>query len=339
MFRHLEEIRNLQNINLGWFGIEQGEEMETDEQFFMLFGRLRRAGVPHWGGVIANTNGHNWIYRLWKLGELKEGDLTEARTEDNAKNLPQDFIETLNQLKEKKPKIYSRFVLNSWEESDTTDLVIYPEWIEKATIKEINVKPPIRGIVSIDVARFGDDKTTFYAIENNKVVERMESEKEDTMRTVGRALIFAGKHAINAFAVDEIGVGAGVVDRLKEIGREVIPVNSAKRSDYPEQYYNVRAEIYDYGAQMFQDGHVSIQKDDKELVDQLAWAKYKTIKSNGILQIEAKEDIKKRYGRSPDNADAFLNGLWALQKIQTYVVGSQKPGLRAWTHPRYRQVA
>lgn len=51
MFRHIEELNNIQNVNLGWFWIEQAEELETDEQFFTLFGRLRRKDARHCGFV------------------------------------------------------------------------------------------------------------------------------------------------------------------------------------------------------------------------------------------------------------------------------------------------
>lgn len=117
MFRHLEELRNLQNINLGWFLIEQAEELDTDDQFFMLFGRLRRAGVPHWGSVIANTRGHNWIWKLWKQNSLTDAHLIEATTFDNESNLPPDFFKTLEQVKINKPKRYACYVLNSWDET------------------------------------------------------------------------------------------------------------------------------------------------------------------------------------------------------------------------------
>jgi hypothetical protein len=48
MFRHLDEMQsiNQQNINLGWFYIEQGEELDSDKEFWMLFGRLRRDLKP-----------------------------------------------------------------------------------------------------------------------------------------------------------------------------------------------------------------------------------------------------------------------------------------------------
>lgn len=321
MFRHMEELNNLQNINLGGFLDEQAEEEDSDEKFQILRGRLRRDGVPHQGIVIANTNGHNWIYNLWKAQKDKEFPLYEASTFDNAHNLPADFIEDLKKLEKQKPKVYRRFVLNSWDDTDAVDLVIDPEWVRNASGKDLWMTAPIKKIVTIDVARYGDDKTIFYALESSRdeqfrCLAKETHEKKSTMEIVGRAIIFAQRQGIKAFAVDEIGVGAGVVDRLKELNYQVIAVNSSEKASDAEKYYNTRAEVYGFGAQVFQDNRVSILTDDIELQEQLSWAKYKVIKSNGHIQIEAKDDIKERYRRSPDNADAFLNGLWALRWVR-----------------------
>lgn len=318
MFRHLEELNNIQNVNLGWFWIEQAEEIDTDEPFFTLFGRLRRKGVPHQGFITANTKGHNWIYRLWKSGDLDGGELFEAKTADNAHNLPPEFIESLEILKTKKPKIYARFVESSWDDADTVDQIILPEWVRKCAPKEWEPRPPHRRAVSIDVGRFGDDRTAFYALEGGagdevNVLGKEVHQKRNTMEVVGLALRFAKRHKdISSFAVDEIGVGGGVVDRLKELGKQVIPVNSSKRSARPDDFYNVRAEFYSRGADLMEAGKVSLMGDDDDLKEELTWARYKVVKSNGAYQVESKDDIKKRYGRSPDLADSFLMGLWAL---------------------------
>lgn len=94
MFRHGDELSALQNVNLGWAYIEQGEEFETEETFMMLRGRLRRDLEPadHWKDkqsqeypelveyiknnqlrqimVIANAAGHNWIWKKWVKGHV-----------------------------------------------------------------------------------------------------------------------------------------------------------------------------------------------------------------------------------------------------------------------------
>lgn len=341
MFRHIEELNNIQNVNLGWFGIEQGEELDSDEPFVKLMGRLRRKDASRRGYVIANACGHNWIYKLKQSGIVDPETNQrldchyEACTFDNSDVLTPDYISTLKALEKNSPSVYRRFVLNSDDESDVTDIIIPANLVRAATERVMLKEPWTKRIVSIDVARYGDDKTVFYAIENNKLIGREQHEKKDTMETVGRAILFANKHQTNNFAVDEIGVGAGVADRLSEIGHRVIFVNAAKSSSFPEKYYNTRAEIYAYGAVQFAEGTVQIDKEDVELIEQLSWSKYKAIKSNGLFQVEAKEDIKKRYGKSPDNADAFLNGLWAMQRL-TVFNENMKPIQRGWVHPRFR---
>lgn len=352
LFRHGEELtgRNLQNMNLGWFIMEQAEEFESDDVFEKLRGRLRlchgckkvlvngimRCICYQWGGVIANTNGHNWIYNKWKANPGDECELAEATTFDNQDNLPLNFIEDLKRLEHEKPKVYNRFVMNSWDEVDAVDVIIDPEWVRSCINREIPIARPIKRVVSIDVSRYGDDKTVFYAIENGSCLGKEIHEKKNTMEVVGRALIFAERMNCYAFAVDEIGVGAGVVDRLKELGKDVVPVNSSEKSVDPERFYNTRAEIYAYGAMMFQENKVSILPEDVQLREQLSWAKYKIVKSNGQIQIEGKDDIKKRYGRSPDECDAFLNGLWALQRVQNFIGSDRKKGV-VLMHPAYRE--
>ena len=122
MFRHLEELNNIQNMNLGWFGIEQTEELESDNEFFTLWGRLRRVNSSLQGFIVANTKGSNWIKRLFKDEGIKDkngvlvSELIEATTFDNQKNLRKEYIDSLDILRIQKPEKYNRFVLNSWEE-------------------------------------------------------------------------------------------------------------------------------------------------------------------------------------------------------------------------------
>ena len=321
LFRHLEEMNNIQNMNLGWFGIEQAEELETDDQFFKLHGRLRRAGVPRSGFIVANTNGHNWIYKLWKISGDSDYPLFEANSFAAASYLPADTLASWRELEKKKPKIYRRFVLNSWDDADSVDVIIQPEHVEAAYKRDVLIRTPLRRLVSIDVARYGDDRTVFYAIEGDdkyrRVIGKEVHEKKNTMETVGLAQLFAKKHGgIESYAVDEIGVGGGVVDRLRELDRHVIAVNAAERENVRAGCYNRRAEIYVSGAELFEAGVVQLLAGDEDAREELPWTRYKTIKSSGIFQIEPKDDVKERYARSPDHADALLSGLWAFPRAR-----------------------
>jgi hypothetical protein len=118
MFRHGDELSGLQNVNLGWFIIEQSEEFESAEQFDLLRGRLRRAVGFRQGMIIGNTAGHNWIWDRWKNKKLDGYELIESDLAENAHNLPDDFVKDVERLKIESPKKYNRYVLNSWEDYD-----------------------------------------------------------------------------------------------------------------------------------------------------------------------------------------------------------------------------
>lgn len=121
MFRHADELSALQNINLGWAMIEQAEEFETDESFQMLRGRLRREGCFHQIMIIANKNGHNWIWKKWEkkaVKDPKEYELIQATSFDNIENLPEDFIADLRRMEIESPRKYRRFIMNSSDEYD-----------------------------------------------------------------------------------------------------------------------------------------------------------------------------------------------------------------------------
>lgn len=134
MFRHGEELNTLQNINLGVCGIEQAEEFDDDSQWFMLFGRMRRkdCGNPSLF-LIANSNGDNWINRLWPQDhdtnyKRAEGyTLFEANTFDNADVLPEAFLKSLNTLRVQKPTVYEQYVMNSRKVMSGK---IFPMWDE-----------------------------------------------------------------------------------------------------------------------------------------------------------------------------------------------------------------
>ena len=70
-----------------------------------------------------------------------------------------------------------------------------------------------------------------------------------------------------------------------------------------DKFANLRAESYKHLSELFENGEISIP-DDLELIAQLSSIKYK-FNSSGQLQIESKEDMKKRGVKSPDKADAL----------------------------------
>jgi phage terminase large subunit len=90
-FWPLDEPQKLTNLNLGWYLIDQAEEVSED-MFLMLNGRLRRRNSPRKGIILFNPNGHDWIYKRFVKYKMAGCELIHAKTSDNP-NLPTDYIQ------------------------------------------------------------------------------------------------------------------------------------------------------------------------------------------------------------------------------------------------------
>lgn len=122
IFRHLDDLQSLTNMNLSGFWIDQAEETSEDA-FNFLIGRLRRPVHHREGFVTFNMNGHDWIWRrfLKKIGtdgkslpNAEDFFLVTASTLENKSNLPEDYLKSLLS----QPKEYiKRFVEGSFDVS------------------------------------------------------------------------------------------------------------------------------------------------------------------------------------------------------------------------------
>ena len=157
-------------------------------------------------------------------------------------------------------------------------------------------------VIGCDPAEYGADRTAI-AFRHGRTVFRIEyHEKRGPMEVAGILANFYRTLGPDAIFVDKIGIGSGIVDRLKELNVPVIGVNSAERADDPERYANKRAEIWYRYKEWLEDGPNRLPNDASLIADTSAPG-YKT-HSNGSRLIESKQDMKKRGVRSPDGADA-----------------------------------
>jgi len=316
MFRHGAELDVLKNINLGWFCIEQAEEFESEEQFEFLRGRLRRAKVKfHTGFIIANANGQNWIWKLWISNPKEEFEVFTATTFDNADNLPKDFIEDLKRMELEAPEQYRRFVLNDFSVSDDQFLIIKSRWFEELK-KVIFPSHSAKKIVACDPS-LGGDECVIYVMENSKIIDEKILHENNTMIIAGEILAFLRKYEINDVAIDIIGIGKGIADRLQEWKINITEIDSAEKAEQQDLFYNKRAEIWFYTSQQIINKNIEYPIDE-ELRRQLSNVRYKVLDSNGKIKLEPKQDTKERLGRSPDRADAFVYGLWGLKNVTEF---------------------
>lgn len=200
---------------------------------------------------------------------------------------------------------YSASVANAWVPSAfvTAAMRLGP--------KDVPRTGPWR--LGVDVARFGDDKTCLLLRSHRAVTTVGRFSKLDTMTVASMVRDYvrdcaAGGIRIEQIAVDVIGIGAGVVDRLKDFedlaeSVQIVGVNSSLRLA-DGQNYNLRARMWrDMKAWLDPvNGPVSL-KNDRDLEVDLTSLHY--FYRNGLLLIESKDDAKKRGIKSPDSADAL----------------------------------
>lgn len=175
----------------------------------------------------------------------------------------------------------------------------------------------------LDIARFGRDKTV-YIVKNGNYIERLEqTEHRDTMNVVGWVRTFLDKLDEDTDCnIDVVGIGAGVYDRLAEIGKyninEVNFGSSPTDDENKEKFANLRAEVYWHLRRLFVSDEISIP-DNTDLIKELRELRY-GYSSEKKLKIEKKEDMKKRLGHSPDIADALSLAFFPYQSDAEIVI-------------------
>jgi len=231
--------------------------------------------------------------------------------------------------------IYQNRVLGEFYASDE-ETVIPLAWAEAAVARwhewEAAGKPDTGRprTVGVDVARFGVDRTVL-AIRNGPVVtELREYTREDTMATTGRVKGVLDADTSRTAVVDVIGVGAGVVDRLREQHALVVAFNASrasKKKDHTREmgFYNRRSEAW-WTLRELLDPSANPDMclpDNEMLLGDLSTPKWE-VRSGGKILVESTDDIRERTGRSPDHGTAV---------VQAFVphLGDGTPGsVRRW---------
>jgi hypothetical protein len=174
-----------------------------------------------------------------------------------------------------------------------------------ATLRPRTYVRPEPITIGVDIARFGTDRTVICARQGSRVIELNQYAKLNTMQTVGKVVDAITRHNPESVNVDEVGIGAGVVDRLHELGHSnVTGINVGAKSTDPEHFFNLRAELYDALRTRFEQGDIEIPN-DADLIAQLAAIRVE-FTSRGQLKVESKETMRRRSLPSPDKADALL---------------------------------
>lgn len=157
-------------------------------------------------------------------------------------------------------------------------------------------------IMGVDVARYGDDRTVICKRQGLMLLPlKVLDEKTDLMTAAGLVAREIKEWKPHAVFVDQGGIGAGVLDRLRQLGFNATGVDFGARP-LDERFENRRAEMWWTMAEWVKTG--CVPPGDNDLLTDLTAPTYTYRNARGRMQLESKDAIKERIQRSPDRGDA-----------------------------------
>lgn len=157
-------------------------------------------------------------------------------------------------------------------------------------------------ILSIDIARYGDDKTVFIKKQGKVSFGMQKFRNLDTVTCAGRIAEEINSYKPDVTILDMGNTGAAVYDILDSWGYDITPVWYGSSADDSNTYYNKRTEMWGRMRDWLKNGGAI--PEDSELYDDLIGPEY-TFSMKEQFQLERKKDMKVRGQASPDCGDAL----------------------------------
>lgn len=214
--------------------------------------------------------------------------------------LPKDEVERLR--REMSENAFRQEMLCDFS-SSSDDILIPLPLVEEAmgrTYKDhqYNAAPLVLGV---DVARFGDDASVLFYRQGLVAFDPIVLRHMDNMALADRIAWEIHQRNPQAVFIDA-GGGAGVIDRLRQLGQDVTEVPFGGRAGRGERYVNRRIEMWDAMREWLE--HGGALPASEALKAELTTPTY-SFDAAGRMKLEPKDDIKERLLRSPDQADAL----------------------------------
>ena len=233
---------------------------------------------PAWYRMEQDYAGNPSHDEKWKVAKLAELDGDEER-------FAQEYTCSLNKASMNKSVIPLASII--------------------AAMGRVPTGPDLPHVLGIDVARFGSDNSVFTVRHGNAVVRPQEIiHGMDTMQVAKHGRDMAAEDMSESVNVDVIGIGAGVVDALNDMGVQgVNGVNVAEQAWDSEKFANRKAELYWGLRDRFLNNDICIP-DDQDLKRELMVTFDYSI--TGKITIQSKDKVKESLGRSPDRAESLM---------------------------------
>lgn len=242
-----------------------------------------------------------------QLGITSAEDLL-SRSDDDLAHVPRPYLVTpawakdiLQEQGDTSPIWQARVRGQFPDQSE--DALISLSWLEQARYRELAAEGELWA--GLDVAGPGEDETSLTVMCGPVVLPGfpLSWPHADPRGEVIAALATYKAQRIQV-NVDSIGIGYYMARHIQDAGFTVHNINVADAPRDKEKYANAKAEHYWGLRQCFQQGDMAGLTDEKT-ISQLSGIRYKH-NSRGQIQIESKEDARKRGVKSPDRAESVM---------------------------------
>jgi hypothetical protein len=289
-----------------WDGVILDEYAQIKKELWDEIINPAIADRKGWVVFIGTPKGQNQFYEIYlKAQKSKDWYTALYRAEESGVFAKGGRFgpEELKRMKSDMTSLAIRQELECDFTASASNILITIDTVTEATQRtyrseEIAGAPKILGV---DVARFGDDSSVLFRRQGLVSYSPTILTDVDNMTLAGQVAEEIRRFRPDAVFIDS-GRGEGVIDRLRQLGHRVTEVNFGGKADEPGRYANKRMEMWARMADWLSEGGAIPNLSD--LKTELTTPEYSFTRA-GHLQLEAKESIKEKLGKSPDIADAL----------------------------------
>jgi len=253
-----------------------------------------------WAVIIGTPAGQNQFYEMYQRAQREPTWYSCMYRVDESGVLPPEEVED---MKRDMTDMAIRQELFCDFSASAADIVIPIDLVTESAPRNLT-EEDVRGqpmVLGVDVARFGDDSTVITARRGLHCIRQHTFRGLDSMAVAERVIDAMRQYEPDAVFIDVGNMGAGVVDRLHQLGYAVTEVNFAGGS-LDDRYLNKRAEMY-FNLRDWMKAGGAIPN-EPVLKSELSIVEYKFTPA-GKIQLEPKDKVKEKIGKSPDTADSL----------------------------------
>lgn len=250
---------------------------------------------------------------------------------ENSKRVSKEYIQMIIDMYGLDSDVYRVRVAGEFPKA-MPDSFIQLDWVENCSHKKTTKNyPTLRIDIGVDVARYGDDETVINTMFDKTYQQPFEIlHHNDTMQVTGAIVQKIENLRVKFIGIpihikiDCDGLGVGVYDRLKEIKKQKNwstvklyechfgAAGGKNKQEEPVEYSNSTGLMWGLLREKLRRHEIELIYDDKQIT-QLSNRKYR-INSDGKIELERKEEMKKRGLTSPDRGDSLVLSLYEPKK-------------------------